>query len=62
MRKMISPIVAATHDFQSVNALKGVYRCRTCGLEALPWPHAPTFLGEEISCEEFAARPADASA
>jgi hypothetical protein len=62
MQKMISQIVAATHDFESVNALKGVYRCRTCGLEALPWPHAPRFLGEEISCDEFVARLADARA
>jgi hypothetical protein len=62
MRKMISPIVAATHDFEEVNALKGAYRCRTCGLQVLPWPHAPTFLGEEITCDEFVARGVDARA
>jgi hypothetical protein len=62
MRKTISPIIAATHNFESANALKGSYRCRTCGLEALPWPYAPNFWGEEIPCDQVVARLADADA
>jgi hypothetical protein len=62
MRKTISAITAATHDFEPVNALKAAYRCRTCGLSALPWPHAPSFLGEEIACDQVVARLAEPAA
>jgi hypothetical protein len=62
MQKTISAIIAATHDFEPVNSLKAAYRCRTCGLSALPWPYAPSFLGEEIACEQVVARRADARA
>jgi hypothetical protein len=62
MRKRISQIIAATHDFEPVTPLKGAYRCRTCGLDALPWPYAPSFFGEEIACDQVVARLADADA